>query len=276
MGEAPAQRGRPRRLERSSNFAEIPCSKPPPVDSLDPHRRALVRTLQLAHSHAVGVLLIRLHHGVAVLQRVEPKLFSDPPTITELFQTVGADAGRHRSGDPTFEASKSSDRPSAAQSYTSSHPPSDQDQNRARIEPAGRDRYLSSGHPLVAAFSRGVTGVPPVAACMVPCHGAVPVADPYSASEDRTPVRCLSLSRGTAGRVQDMSPVDDVIVDLDAALDRLASAIGTDDVETRRSLRESLACLCELVELHFPRGVHLSGNESDMGRNQLPPARPRD
>ena len=43
-----------------------------------------------------------------------------------------------------------------------------------------------------------------------------------------------------------MSPVDDVIVDLDAALDRLASAIGTDDVETRRALRESLACLYEL------------------------------
>jgi hypothetical protein len=43
-----------------------------------------------------------------------------------------------------------------------------------------------------------------------------------------------------------MSPVDDVIVDLDAALDRLASAIGTDDVETRRALRESLARLYEL------------------------------
>ena len=43
-----------------------------------------------------------------------------------------------------------------------------------------------------------------------------------------------------------MSPVDDVIVDLDAALDRLASAIGNDDVETRRALRESLACLYEL------------------------------
>ena len=43
-----------------------------------------------------------------------------------------------------------------------------------------------------------------------------------------------------------MSPVDDVIVDLDAALDRLASAIGTDDVETRRALRESLACPYEL------------------------------
>jgi hypothetical protein len=43
-----------------------------------------------------------------------------------------------------------------------------------------------------------------------------------------------------------MSPVDDVIVDLDAALDRLASAIGTEDVETRRALRGSLACLYEL------------------------------
>ena len=43
-----------------------------------------------------------------------------------------------------------------------------------------------------------------------------------------------------------MSPVDDVVADLDAALDRLASAIGTDDVETRRALRESLACLYEL------------------------------
>ena len=43
-----------------------------------------------------------------------------------------------------------------------------------------------------------------------------------------------------------MSPVDDVVADLDAALDRLASAIGTDDVETRRALRESLVCLYEL------------------------------
>jgi hypothetical protein len=43
-----------------------------------------------------------------------------------------------------------------------------------------------------------------------------------------------------------MSAVDDVIVDLDAALYRLSSAIGTDEVETRRALRESLACLYEL------------------------------
>ena len=42
-----------------------------------------------------------------------------------------------------------------------------------------------------------------------------------------------------------MCPVDDVTVDLDAALDRLASAIGNDE-ETRRALRESLACLYEL------------------------------
>lgn len=43
-----------------------------------------------------------------------------------------------------------------------------------------------------------------------------------------------------------MSPVDDVVADLNAALDRLESAIGTDEVETRRALRESLACLYEL------------------------------
>ena len=53
-----------------------------------------------------------------------------------------------------------------------------------------------------------------------------------------------------------MSPVDDVVADLDAALDRLASAIGSDDVETRRALRESLACLYELR-------VYREGNSDD-------------
>jgi hypothetical protein len=43
-----------------------------------------------------------------------------------------------------------------------------------------------------------------------------------------------------------IAAVDDLIADLDAAIDRLARAIGQDAVEQRRALREALACLYEL------------------------------
>jgi hypothetical protein len=64
-----------------------------------------------------------------------------------------------------------------------------------------------------------------------------------------------------------MTAIDDVIADLDAAIDRLTRAIGQDDVEQRRALREALASLYELRAYREGKGADLKAYHARAGNS---------